>query len=53
MDTLDKLLGEEGMKFDVTASISDETYFKIFVTIFGAVVSSVVVISLVGNALKS
>lgn len=52
MDTIDKLLGNEGVKIDVTANLAPETYAKIFVTIASAVIVSSFAIKLFSYALN-
>lgn len=53
MTILDKLLGTEGMKIDVTANLSPEIYIKLFITIVGAVVVSALAINLITDVIKN
>ncbi len=53
MTLLDKLVGTEGMKVDVTANLSPEIYIKLFITIVGAVIVSAMGIKLITNVIKN
>jgi len=53
MTFLEKLIGSEGMKIDVTANLSPEIYIKLFVTIVGAVIVSAVAVQLFNNVIKA
>ena len=53
MTLLEKLVGTEGMKVDVTANLAPEIYIKLFVTIVGAVLVSAMAVQLLGNVLKN
>jgi hypothetical protein len=46
------LIGEEGVKVDITANLAPETYAKIFATIAGAVIVSTMAVKLIGMAFK-
>ena len=52
MSLLDKFVGTEGMKMDVSVSVSPDIYAKLFVTIVGAVLVSVMGAQLIANAIK-
>jgi len=50
---IEQVLGDEGMKFDITANLSPEIYVKLFVTIVGAVIVSALAINLVTGVIKN
>lgn len=53
MNLLDKLVGKEGMKVDVTANLAPEIYIKLFVTIVGAVLLSAMAIQALKGVIKT
>ena len=53
LNLLEKLVDDDGVKFDVAVTLSPEIYFKLFVTITGAVVVSALAVSLIGNVFKN
>lgn len=53
MSLLDKLIGTEGMKVDVTANLSPEIYIKLFITIVGAVIISALALKLITGVLEN
>jgi hypothetical protein len=52
LSLMDQLVNDEGLKFTVTLTITPDTYMKIFLTIFGAVVVSGFSLMLLQNVIK-
>jgi hypothetical protein len=53
LNLLEKLVDNDGLKMDVAVTLSPEIYFKLFVTITGAVVVSALAVSLMSNVFKN
>lgn len=52
MKFLDKLVGTEGVKVDVTANLSPDIYAKLFVVIAGSIIISSFAVKLINYAFK-
>jgi hypothetical protein len=51
LSTFDKLLGNEGLKVDVTANLSPDIYAKLFITIAGSIIISSFAVTLIKNVM--
>ena len=51
MNTYDKLLGDEGVKIDVTANLAPDIYAKLFIVFAGSFIISSLAVQLFKNVL--
>ena len=52
LSLLDKLVDNDGMRFTVTTTLSPDIYFKLFLTIAGAVILSVAGAKVLDNVIR-